>query len=104
MGFVQQPQPDAERHRGGGSGPARPGRPVRRGAMGRPGVRERRVPVHLDPGHRPAALAARHVRPARAARRGERGDIRRRSVLVVPDSRNGGTARRSGRGGGVRSS
>ena len=59
-------------------------RPVRRGAMGGPGVRERRVPVHLDAGHQPAALAARHVRPARPARRGERRDIRRRSVLVVP--------------------
>ena len=77
-------QPDAEHHRGGNSGPARPGRPVRRGAMGGPGVRERRVPVHLDAGYRPAALAARHVRPARPARRGERRDIRRRSVLVVP--------------------
>ena len=79
-----QPQPDAQRHRGGSSGPARPGWPVRRGAMGGPGVRERRVPVHLDTGHQPAALAARHVRPARPARRGERRDIRRRSVLVVP--------------------
>jgi hypothetical protein len=71
------------RHRGGGIPAGCGDRLVCRSAVGGPRVRGRRLPVHLDPECQSASLAARHVRTAHPARRGNRRDLRCRHALMV---------------------